>query len=323
MVGDLWLGIDGGGSKTAGVLVAPDGRVVARVRLGGSAILAKVSPRSRRVLGEVVRVLCRQAGAARSDIVRAGIGLNGIDFDCEFPGQLRQVSAALGLPARKLILVNDAIPALWGATTRHAAALIQHGSGFTAAYRRRPGEEKLFDHLSSGHPFDIRFEILPLVARMLDGRMPRTRLADRVLAYFRVPARKWAEAVFRQSLPWDRQKMIPPLIWRAYASGDPGAVWIARRAAEDYALAAKAMIRKTGSRRPFVGVGGGLIDLAPESFRRLVARLVREDFPGATVGRPALVPALGAAIMAACADGVGPDRFFARAAPADRLATAV
>ncbi|MEK7476553.1 MAG: BadF/BadG/BcrA/BcrD ATPase family protein [Candidatus Coatesbacteria bacterium] len=294
----LYLGVDGGGSKTAGVLAEASGQVLARVRLGGSAILAQMPPRSREALAGTVRSLCRQAGVRPGDITRAGVGLNGIDFGCEFPGQLRQVSAALGIPARRIILVNDAIPALWGATDEPAAALIQHGSGWTAAWRRRPGGERLFDHLAAGHPFDIRYEVLPLVSRMLDGRAERTALADRVLGYFRVPARRWPEAVFRGALPWSRQKLIPTLIWRAYLAGDRGALWLARRAAADYAAAACAMIRKTGSPRAFVGLGGGVINGAPERFRRLVARLVHERFPRAPVGRPARPPEIGAAVMA-------------------------
>jgi len=308
----LYLGVDGGGTKTAGVLAEASGRVVARVRLGGSAILAKVSPRSRRVLGEVVRALCRRAGARKSAIVRAGIGLNGIDFDYEYPGQLRQVSAALGLPPWKLILVNDAIPALWAATTSPAAVLVQHGSGWTAAWRKRPGGERLFDHLSAGHPFDLRYEVAPYVARMLDGRAERTPLADRVLAYFRVPAAKWAEAVFRGSLPWEKQRLILPLVWRAYLAADSAAIQLARRAAEDYALAAVTMIRKTGNPRAFAGFGGGNINHAPEAFRRLVARLVRARFPAARVGRPAMAPEYGAAVMSAFADGVEPHALFDR-----------
>lgn len=315
----LYLGIDGGGTKTAGVLADGDGRVLARVRLGGSAILAKAPPRARRVMREAVRLLCRRAEVRATDVACAGIGLNGIDFDYEYPGQLRQVSAAMGIPARKLILVNDAIPGLWGATLSPAAVLVQHGSGWTAAWRRRIGGETLFDHLSSGHPFDLRFEVLPLVARMLDGRFPRTPLADRVLGYFGVSARNWPDRVFRGSLPWEKQKLISPLIWRAWLDGDRGAAWLVRRTAEDYALAATTMIRKTGNPRAFAGFGGGNIDRAPARLHRLLARLVRERFPGARVGRPALVPAAGAAAMAAFRDGIEPEGFFARAARADRL----
>ncbi len=65
MQGGFLLGLDGGGSKTAGVALDGDGCVLARARLGPSAIKGKPNPGSCQVLASLVATLCEQAGRKR------------------------------------------------------------------------------------------------------------------------------------------------------------------------------------------------------------------------------------------------------------------
>jgi len=297
---NLLLGIDGGGSKTAVVLAGTDGRVLARADGAGSAIVGPPPEGPCAVLADLVQRVCAQAGVDVAAVAHCGVGLNGIDFDDEHASQLRGIAGAIGLPETKVTLVNDGIVALWGAGADQAAAIVQHGSGFTAAWRSRYGGETPFDHLNVGRIFDMRAELARVVARMIDGRLPTTPLKHAALQHYGIADEaSYAERLFRGQIPHPRQMSTPPLIYRAWLGGDPAAERIVQSAATDYAAAACAMIAKTASPSPRVALGGGVIDAGPERFRQVVAERVAVRHPEATVAEPLLPPEIGAVLMAA------------------------
>ena len=316
----LYAGIDGGGSKTAGVIVDGTGQVLAACRAGGSAIVAHPSPEACAVLSDLLVELCRQAGVRPDGIRRVGLGLSGIDFEDELADQHAALGAALGIRPDRLELVNDGIVALWGATPAPAAAIVHHGTGFTGAYRAGWGGERLFDHLSVGRMLDVRQALLVKVARMLDGRTERTLLADRVLAHFSIAdAESFCPRVYRQQLPWPLYAALPTLIFQAWHDGDPAATELVRRAEEEYALTGCVMAARTGSAACELAFGGGVVAQWPPAFWDAVADRVRAVRPATSVIRPQLAPEFGAALMAAYADGRDPrDSFAALAGGAAR-----
>jgi N-acetylglucosamine kinase-like BadF-type ATPase len=295
----LLLGIDGGASKTAGVIIDSDGRILAQAGMAGSSIIGKPNPRSCSVLRSLTDRLCAEAGLTRSAAAHCGIGLNGVDFEDEFAEQHADISAAVGFPPEQVTLVNDGIVALWGATPAPAATMLQHGSGFTAAYRSQYGEEALFDHLDVGNVFDMRQGLLSTVARMINGQLEATPLKEQALEFLRIEDEDaYAEAVFRGTIPRELWMRTPPLIYEAWLGGDPAAEKLVLSAVDDYAVTAHAMIGKTGTGSPEVVFGGGVIAVAPDEFwQRLSARL-RDYHPEITAERPKLLPEFGAAIMA-------------------------
>jgi N-acetylglucosamine kinase-like BadF-type ATPase len=292
-------------------MVDRDGRVLARARVRGSAIVGAPSAEASSVLGSIVDSLCSEADAFRDDIQSCGIGLSGIDFDDELPVQQEGIAAALGIPRERIILVNDAVVALWGATERPAATLFQHGSGFTGAYRAQHGEEILFDHLSVAGAFDMRRGVVALIARMINGMAEPTPLKERILAHFDIEDETgYCEAIYRGRVSEERRVSTPPLILAAWLEGDPAAASLVQRAIGDYALAGKAMIAATGSARPDVTFGGGVIAQAPNEFWRLLAQRVRESYPEVTVKPPDLLPEFGGAVMAGYHVGLDPVQLF-------------
>jgi N-acetylglucosamine kinase-like BadF-type ATPase len=255
--------------------------------------------------------LCSQARVSQEDIRVCGIGLSGVDFDDELPVQREGVAAALALPQERVLLVNDGIVALWGASGKPAAALLQHGSGFTGGYRARHGEEVLFDHLSIADTFDMRSALVSLVARMINGMAQPTPLKDKALSHFGIAdERHYCEAVYRHFIPVERRVSTPPLIFSSWLEGDLGAAQLVESAIRDYALAAKAMIAATGNSSPDVTFGGGVLAKAPDAFWKSLRRAVRELHPHVTVKPPDLPPEYGGAIMAGHHVGLDPVRLF-------------
>ncbi len=305
-----FLGIDGGASKTRGILIEASGRILARGATGGSSIIGLPHAEALAILSGLVQSLCARAEVPVAAVACCGLGLNGIDFADEFPGQHAALAAGLGIAPERLVLVNDGIAALWGASPAPAAAILQHGSAFTGGYRSRHGEERLYDHLGVGETFDLRRGLQVLVARMLDGRAEPTPLLDAALAHYGVTAEDYAEALFRQRIPWARLIGTAPLIFTAWQDGDPAAECLVQNAIEDYALAAKALIAHTSSDAAEIAFGGGVIQQAPARFWHLLVERIQARFPRVTVKSPSLPPEHGSVIMAAYAAGTDPVLLF-------------
>ena len=311
----LFIGIDGGASKTLGVLIDAAGRVLSSARAAGSAIVGPPSARACEVLAALKQRLCDAAGVAPDAIAGIGLGLNGIDFADEFPQQHAALSVCLGIAGVHLTLVNDGIVALWGASSVPASVIVHHGSGFTDAYRSEYGTERLFDHLDVGRMFDIRYALGALVARMIDGRAAATPLKDAVLRHYGVANEAvYAAALFRQRIPGDRIMTGAAVVFAAWLDRDAAATALVTRAAEDYVCTACAMVRRTAAANCHVAFGGGVIHHAPAAFMALLAERVRAEYPEATVSRPQLSPAHGAALMSAFRHGLDPAVLYAEMA---------
>jgi len=307
----LYMGIDGGGTKTLGALGDETGAILAECKAGPSLIVGAPSAESCAVLLSVQATLCATAGICPDAVARVGLGLNGVDFPEETVMQHGVLSRVLAVAPERFTLVNDGIAALWGATPAPAAAIVQHGTGFTAAYRSAYGEERPFDNLDAGRLYDLRLEALALVARMIDGRAAVSPLKEAVLGCLDHPAEKdYGEIVFLRKYSQPQLAAILPAVLRVAEAGDPATQIIVERAIADYVCTAATIVRKTGSSCPDVVFGGGRLLSAPEwFFRRIVDGLLRQC-PGARIRRPERSPAIGAVIMAAHADGCSPTRFF-------------
>lgn len=308
-----YAGIDSGGSKTRGVLLDATGSVLALHNAQGASIVGMPSPAALQVLDATLDQLTRDAGIHRQDIRQCGIGLNGIDFADEFPHQLACIADYLGFPHDRVSLVNDGIGALWGASLAPTAAILQHGTGVTAAYRRSFGDERLFDHLNCGRQFDLRHELLRAVARMLDGRMTPTPLCERVLTRFGLTASaEYCEMVFRGRIPPDAWRALLPSLVTAWREGDPVATALVAQAIDDYALTANALIAHTGSADAEMAFGGGVITQLPEEMLACIAVAIHRQYPRVRVTRPAGSAEIGCAIMAAAHAGEPAPQFVAQ-----------
>ncbi|MCX5727292.1 MAG: hypothetical protein NTZ28_00340 [Nitrospirae bacterium] len=307
-----YIGIDGGGTKTWGVLADETGTILAECKAGPSSVVGVPSAESCAVLQSVQARLCEIGGIRTDAVAWLGLGLNGVDFPEETIMQHGVLSRVLAMPPERFILVNDGIAALWGATPASAAAIVQHGTGFTAAYRSAYGAELPFDNLDAGRFYDLRLEALARVARMIDGRAAVSPLKAAILACLDHPAEKdYGEIVFLRKYSQPQLAAILPAVLRVAEAGDPAALSIVECAIADYVCTAVTIVRKTGSSSPDVVFGGGRLLSAPEWFLKRIFDGVLRECPGVRIRRPALSPAVGAVIMAAHADGCPPGRFFA------------
>jgi N-acetylglucosamine kinase-like BadF-type ATPase len=297
----LVAGLDGGRSKTAGMLADETGRVLARARGPGSAILGDPSDEACAVLSDMVAELCGQAGARREDVSAVGLALCGVDFADEFESQRNTLASALAAP--QLVLANDAIVALWGAAPAYRLALVQHGSEATSACRARLGAERVFDSVDIAQLYDLRREAFALTARMIDGRAERTALADRILAHCGVTAAAFAEWAFRASEAPALRASSVAVVFAAWEAGDAAAAGMVRRAADDYALLIRAMAASLGEGAVAAAFGGGVISLGGARFAGALEAALARACPSASRVDIALPPEAGAVLMALHARG--------------------
>ena len=139
-----------------------------------------------------------------------------------------------------------------------------------------------------------------------------TPLREKALAHLGIGAEEYCQAFFRRRVPRDRVLTTPPLIYQAWLGGDAAAAQLVERAADDYALAAKAMVAHTGSAGAEATFGGGVIACAPPEFWPLLAERLHRRRPAAVVKPPELPAELGAAIMAGHQLGLDPATLFRR-----------
>jgi len=306
-----FIGIDGGASKTLGVMINDEGRMLASARMGGSAIIGAPCAESRMILASLKQRLCSEARVSPLTITGIGLGLNGIDFVDEFPMQQAELSACLRIDDSRLTLVNDGIAALWGASPAERSVIVQLGTGVTTAYRSGYGQEQLFDHLDAGGIYDLRRALAVLVARMIDGRAAVTPLKAAALAHYRVQDEvTFAELLFRERLPRAQFATGHQVVFMAWLDGDAAATRLVMQAVEDYTCTACAMIARTGTDHCTVAFGGGVIQHAPQAFLALLAEYVHARYPDVDVISPRLSPAHGAALMAAFHHGCNPHALF-------------
>lgn len=312
MSADCFVGIDGGGSKTKAVLCTASGRVLARTHTGPCALIGPPTPEIREHLRHLTATLCRDAQVTPQAVARWCLGLNGIDFVDEIPTQFAALTETLGVPSERVLLVNDGIIALAGTGSAPVAAILQHGSGFTSAYRRQFGQETLFDHLNVGRIFDLRFELQALLARMIDGRAEITPLKERVLRHFHIDdERTYAELAFRRRIPISLILHTPDLVFEGWLAGDAAATWLVTQAIESYAVTTEAMLRRAGKGAELF-LGGGVINRAPEPFWQLLTARLHKTDAHLLIGKPQFPPEFGAVALCAFHSGIDPAVFFGR-----------
>ena len=304
----IFIGLDSGGAKTAGVLCEADGRVLARARDVGAAIVGMPDHQFYDVVGSMIAELCGHAGVPQAAVSHLAIGLSGVDYPDEQAQQHQLITERLGLDDR-LTLVNDGVVALWGASPAQRLALVQHGSGVTSAYRDTYGAEVIYDSVDVAEVFDLRRAAIALTARMIDGRAASTGLRDRVLYHCGVDAADFASWFFREPAAKALRASVAPVVFDAWRDGDVAATWIVDQAAADYVLTAQAMTAGM-TEEVEIAFGGGVITQGGAALQDLLRNRLAAACPHAVQIPVALPPEDGAAVLAGFRMGLPPRPLF-------------
>ncbi|MDD5688228.1 MAG: BadF/BadG/BcrA/BcrD ATPase family protein [Elusimicrobia bacterium] len=311
---EFFLGIDGGASKTAAVLTDSEGNILSDYKTSGIHIssLGKPQLKSCLLLLEVIQTICKKGKISPKDVRFFSFGLSGIDFDDQQPIQLKEISRVSGIPKEKIILVNDAIIALWGATPNPAAGLFSHGSSFTNALRPKYGNETLFHHLCLAvSTYDLRTEVFVRILRMIEGREKSTPLKRKIMKFLNIKSDDvFCRKLYLDEIHWREKRATARIIYNEWLKGDTTAAYLVNKAIDEYVLIAITMINKIDSESAHIVFGGGVINNAPRKFWKILVKKIHNSYPNVVVKPPDLPPEYGAVVLAADKAGYEPQEYF-------------
>jgi len=301
----LFLGIDGGGTRTTAWLADEKGRILARSVSGPANPLKVGFEDAQRELLRAARLALRQAalrgsGAALSERRKQSavadrrysapaldavcVGLAGVDRP-QVHGPL-YTWLRKSIPARFHLLTSDAAIALRAAIGDSPGIIVISGTG-TIAYGRDDHGRVLrsggwgvpFDDAGSG--YDLGYKAIVAALRDYDGRGRYTQLSAQVCQTLKIP--DITQVVLKSLTPQEIAALFP-LVLEAARRRDFIARELCEQAGRDLADLAVALLRRLGWLHrviPVVCAGG--IFRSSARIRRSFARHLRREAPQARV----------------------------------------
>jgi len=295
----FYLGIDGGGTTTTGV-VGDESSVLGRASGGGSNAIRLGETEAANNLQEVIAEACTQAGISPLKIAAACLGVAGAVHP-EVNSLVRRAASSV-LPRAEIQVVGDMVIAMQAALGGAPGVVVIAGTGSIAYGRNLRGETAraggwgyAISDEGSGHW--IGRQAVTAVVRALDaGRS--TILLDRILQAWKLPDA--IELVkFGNQIPPPNFAAIFPQVLQAAEEKDPLADEILSRAGAELAQLALIVIgRLWGSLQPVdVGMVGGVFEHSA-TVRREFNRSLLRAWPPASVGSAVADAAAGALAIA-------------------------
>jgi N-acetylglucosamine kinase-like BadF-type ATPase len=303
----LYLGVDGGGTKTALVLIDSEGIIRATHLAPGSYYLTIGLDALGRLLVDSVNAVLAKAAVRIDELDFAFFGIPAYGEDTLLVGPLSELPQR-SLAAGQYLCGNDMICGWAGSLLCRDGISIVAGTGSICygerggAIARCGGWGELFS--DEGSAYWIACRGLNLFSRMSDGRVAKGPLYQIVREHLKISEDLDLCAHVFTRLQGDRAQIAQLSRWvtQAAAAGDGQAMSIVRQAAEELALMVDATRRQLAfsDAEPVpVSYSGGVFDnvgaLLLEHFRAALQAFR----PGYRVSEPVLPPGIGAALYAA------------------------
>ena len=299
----LLVGVDGGNSKTEALVARPDGTVIGASRVTGCAdIYQATTPEA--AVDLVTRAMhdaLVRASAAEAPVDVAAFSMAGADWpeDIAFLTDMLEKRRV----ARRVVVVNDGIGALWAGLPEGVGVVVAMGTGAATGARGPDGRtwHSSFWQGPNGAR-DLSEKALEAAYRAELGIDPPTTLTERLPTALGLPH---VEAVLHAMT--GRGQSRPPVdslaavVLDEAEAGDTGAARVATehgRALGDYAVAAARRV-SIDLEMPFtLVVTGGVFRHPGRVLREALVGRVRELAPRVVVGPSGHQPVVGALRLA-------------------------
>ncbi len=303
---DVFLGVDGGGTKTEFVLIDAAGQVRARQQTATSYYLQIGFDGLGKVLQEGVAAALAEAKLAASDIRYAFFGLPAYGEDSLVQDRLDALPEAV-LQHHRYRCGNDMVCGWAGSLAGDDGINIVAGTG-SIGYGERQGVSarsggwgELFG--DEGSAYWIAIQGLNAFTRMSDGRMPAGRLHRIFKSHFGVSADlDICGRVMSDGAPSrDKIAALSRLVATAAGDGDAAALAIFDRAAEELAGivdAIRVQLGFTGAEVVRLSYSGGVFRSGETVLQPLRRHLAGRSLQF-VLAAPLLSPSIGAALYAA------------------------
>jgi N-acetylglucosamine kinase-like BadF-type ATPase len=208
--------------------------------------------------------------------------------------------------AAELEVRNDTIAVLKAGGTRGWGVAVVAGAGINAAGLREDGSQERYLGIGPlsgdwGGGKSIAQSGIGAAVRAADGRGAATSLSDAVVEYFGAgDAQAVAVAAYRGTISDQRVIDFAPVVFRAASDGDPVAIEIVDRMADEVVTMAAALLRRMGLLAADVDVvlGGGTLQGGHACLLDRIDRGLHALAPAARISVLDVPPAYGAVVGA-------------------------
>jgi N-acetylglucosamine kinase-like BadF-type ATPase len=307
----LFLGIDGGNSKTDVVIGIADGAVLAFIRGPGSSPHALGQAPALALLVALVERARRVADLDdEAPIGRAAVMLAGADLPVEV-ARLQAAWDARAL-AESSTVDNDTFALLRAGTNAGDAVAVVCGAGINCVGRTADGRTARFSSLGEisgdwGGGDHLATLALWHAARGEDGRGPATALSRAVADHFdRATIAEVSAGLHLGEIPYRNLRPLAELLFAVATDGDPVARGVIARQAGEIVALGRAMATTLGllDRPHCLVLGGGVLRARQPLLHDAILAGVGGYAPLAFVTVVEDPPVVGAALLAL--DGLGP-----------------
>lgn len=299
----LYLGVDGGGTKTHVVLLDNKKDVVSEGFSGASNPLRVGVETAVSNIIKAVESACDSAHRSRGDIVSATLGLAGVRR-----ADLRQrvhESFLKNLPVKQIEITTDAEIALYGVTLGKAGVVVISGTGSICYGKDTNGTTAMAGGWGpiagdEGGGISIARRALQAIAKASDGRGKITKLSEAGTNYFRTSTpENLLVAIYSPQMDNAKIAGFARFVVETAKEGDEIAVEILKEAGFELGLAAYAVLKKLKMDNRKVPIGCvGSIFKAGELITNSLLKTVHSFAPKAYLVEPVLQPANAAAHLA-------------------------
>ena len=299
----LFLGIDGGGTKTRAVLIDSAAAVQGEGASGGSNPVRVGFDEAIHNVRTAADEAYANSSAKSSDVVSACIAIAGISHPIHFNAMKAALTVILPFSFE---LVTDAEAALVGALDGKPGVVVIAGTGSIAIGVNESGMEARAGGWGpvisdEGSGYDIARRALRAVAAAFDGRAPATSLTELLLSRLGIAnAAELPGVIYKQGLP-EPVEIAPlaELVSEAAHSGDKQAIAILEVAGRELARLAISVIRRLDMQATQLDVACvGSVFNAGEPLVEPLRGSITAIASGARVGPGRFPPAIGAAKIA-------------------------
>jgi N-acetylglucosamine kinase-like BadF-type ATPase len=300
---NLYLGVDGGGTKTHVVLIDDEKNIVGEGFAGASNPLRVGVETAVKNIFTAIDKACDDANRSRGDVVSAQIGLAGVRRE-----DLRYVikkNVRERLKFRKIEVTTDAEIALYAATEGREGLVIIAGTGSVCMGKNAKGESASAGGWGpiagdEGGGAGIARRALQAIAKSSDGRGKLTKLSDYAVDYFRAGRLEdLSVAIYAPKVDNARIAGFAKFVVQAASENDEVAMEVIAEAGRELGIAAVAVIKKLKLKNRKFPIGKvGSIFKAGDLISKPLLEKVHEFAAKAFISETQKTPAFAAAIMA-------------------------
>ncbi|MFC9700356.1 N-acetylglucosamine kinase [Streptomyces sp. NPDC056943] len=300
------LAVDAGNSKTDVAVVTEDGTVLGAARGGGFQPPLVGVETAVDALAEIVGRAWEAAGGtgAPAGFAHVAACLANADLPVEEDGLHAALVARGWSPSVRVR--NDTFAILRAGLDEPRGVAVVCGAGINCVGMAPDGRTARFPAIGKisgdwGGGAGMADEALWFAARAEDGRGEPTELARALPAHFGLETMyELIEAVHLGRIPFVRRHELTPVLFRVSAAGDPVALALVHRLAEEVVTLSTVALGRLGllDEEAPVMLGGSVLAARHPQLEDRIAELLGARAPKATIGFVTAPPVLGAGLLA-------------------------